>query len=188
MRPNAFTVRVPMSQRRKPPQRVKPTRSRNNRKRRLREPIPTVAEREALSASAKYGPHSKHKYNPSAYGLTPYSGQDEDRTYCDAHANFGKHDFSRIPTLLKRGILLGLWSDGAGPPDMLWTIDDNGWIYEMPVTNIVQHDYHGYPLLPGDAFVAQLLARSRAFDPAGFTVQIDPDIHAAIAAAEAHYR
>jgi hypothetical protein len=46
-----------------------------------------------------------------AYKLTPYGGSDVERTYCDAHARFGKDDCIRIPDLLRRGVMLGLWSD-----------------------------------------------------------------------------
>ncbi len=181
-----------MGKRRKPPPRVVPQRSRSNSKRRLSSSLPSDAERQALALLAKYGPYSKHKFNPTAYGLQPYAGNDEERTYCDAHANFDRQDFLRIPLLLHRGIFLGLWSEpsAGGDPSMLWTIDDNGWIYEMRVTNVEQALYHGYPVLTGDAFAKQVLARARqvAFDPRGFQIQNDPDVKVAIAAAEVFYR
>ena len=151
-----------------------------------------MADRAALSVAASYGAYSKHKSNPTAYRLHPYAGMDEDRTYCDAHAGFGPNDVPRIRKLLVRGILLGLWSeDAAGSsPSQIWTIDDNGWIYEMAITNSAQAQYHGYPVLTGDAFAKQVLARARdvAFDPAGFTIPLDPVVKAAIVAAEVLYR
>lgn len=178
--------------RRRPPKRIITERSRNNAKRKLMDNAPTAGERDDLAAFAKYGPYSKHKLNPQSYGLDPYAGPDEDRTYCDAHANFLQTDASRIPLLMKRGIQLGLWAvrGSADVPRLLWTIDDNGWIYELRITNATQAEYHGYPLLPGDAFTKQLLARAReaAFPAAGFTINNDPNVQAAILAAEAHYR
>lgn len=178
--------------RRRPNPRVAPARSRNNPKRRLSAKLPTIAQRQALAAQARYGPYSKHKYHPTAYGLQPYAGGDEERTYCDAHANFGRADFSRIPLLLRRGILLGLWGgqSAGGDPTMFWTIDDTGWIYELRMTNAGQALYHGYPVLTGDAFAKQVLARARAvaFAPSGFQIQNDPSLNVAIAAAEAFYR
>ncbi len=139
-----------------------------------------------------YGPYSKHKFNPTAYNLVPYSGPDVERTYCDAHAHFGKGDFVRTPDLLKRGVMLGLWSDqiDTDVPRLLWTIDENGWIFELRITNSAQAQYHGYPVLPGDAFARHVLVRARevAFAEKEFSVDQDPKAQAAIAAAEAFYR
>ncbi len=149
--------------RRKPPSRIVVQRSRNNAKRRLIAAVPAHASRVALSGRVTYGGYAKHKFHPTAYKLTAYAGQDVERTYCDEHAGFGKDDFVRIPTLLARGMMLGLWSeqnDGEAP-GLLWTIDDSGWIYELRITNAGQTQYHGYPVLPGDAFARHVLARAR---------------------------
>ncbi|ARQ13203.1 hypothetical protein NXC12_PD00094 (plasmid) [Rhizobium etli] len=87
---------------------------------------------------------------------------------------------------------LGLWAvrGSADVPRLLWTIDDNGWICELRITHATQAEYHGYPLLPGDAFTRQILARVRetAFPASGFTINNDPNVQAAILAAEADYR
>jgi hypothetical protein len=97
--------------RRKPPRRVTPARSRDNEKRQIRSKEPSHDAREELAASASYGCYSKHKYHPSAYRLSPYAGADEERTFCDEHAHFGPGDFARIPRLLRRGIMAGLWGE-----------------------------------------------------------------------------
>jgi hypothetical protein len=145
-----------------------------------------------LSAHLTYGLYSKHKFNPAAYGLPPYSGPDFERTYCDAHAHFGKGDFVRIPDLLRRGVMLGLWSDhnDGDFPRMFWTIDQNGWIFELRITNSGQAQYHGYPLLQGDAFARHVLARARevAFVAGEPSVVQDANVKAAIGAAETFYR
>ena len=139
-----------------------------------------------------YGAYSKHKFNPTAYKLTPYAGPDVERTYCDAHANFGKDDLPRIPDLIRRGVMLGLCSDqGVGDlPSLLWTIDDTGWIFELRITNSDQALYHGYPILPGDAFARHVLVRARevAFKEGEFPIDQHPNAQAAIAAAETFYR
>lgn len=116
-----------------------------------------------------------------------------DRTYCDGHAGFTPVDLSRIPTLLKRGILAGLWREGGAadePPDMLWTIDDNGWIYELPITNAGTAQYHGYPLLPSDAFAKQVIEVYSAWALTATRVQLqqDPSIINAMNAAQGRYR
>lgn len=178
--------------RKKPASRIVTQRSRNNANRRLIAILPTLASREELSERVTYGAHSKHKFNPTAYKLTPYAGQDVERTYCDEHSHFGKTDSIRIPTLLKRGVMLGLWSDqnNGDAPSLLWTIDQSGWIFELRITNPGQAQYHGYPVLPGDAFARHVLVRARevAFGNREFPVEQDPSAQAAIAAAETFYR
>jgi hypothetical protein len=178
--------------RKKPAPRIVIQRSRNNASRRLIATMPTIASRAELSARMKYCAYSKHKFNPTAYRLTPYAGPDVERTYCDAHADFGTGDFVRIPTLLNRGVMLGLWSDQSNEdvPSLLWTIDDSGWIFELRITNSGQAQYHGYPILPGDAFARHVLVRARevAFAEGEFPVDQDPNAQAAIAAAETFYR
>jgi len=178
--------------RKKPAARVVVQRSRNNVNRRLIAALPTTTSRVELSTRVKYGEYSKHKLNPTAYKLSPYAGQDEDRTYCDAHANFGKENLHRIPSLLVRGVMLGLWSDqnNGGTPSLLWTLDESGWIFELRITNSGQAQYHGYPVLPSDAFARHVLVRARAvaFNESEFSVHKDTGAQAAIAAAETFYR
>ena len=172
--------------------RVTPERSRHNPKRRLIAIAPGKGERDALGKRATYGPYSKHKLNPHAYGLKPYAGQDDERTFCDAHAAFKPEDCARIPRLLLRGIDLGLWSERGDEdgPALLWTIDDNGWIFELRVTNAGLAQYHGYPVLPGDAFAQHVLTRARDVASAslGSQIQNDLTLYSAIAKAEAFYR
>lgn len=70
-------------------------------------------------------------------------------------------DITKVPILLERGILVGLTSDteSAGKPRLIWTVDDNGWVYEARLTNAGAGLYHGYPLLPGDAMAIKVVAR-----------------------------
>lgn len=178
--------------RKKPAPRIVVQRSRNNANRRLIATLPTQASREALSTCVTYGAYSKHKFNPTAYKLSPYAGQDEERTYCDAHAKFGKENLNRIPSLLVRGVMLGLWSDqnSGDVPSLLWTLDESGWIFELRITNPGQAQYHGYPVLPADAFARQVLVRARAvaFNDRELLVGRDPGVQTAIAKAETFYR
>ncbi|PQA78373.1 hypothetical protein C5F53_08645 [Rhodoferax sp. TS-BS-61-7] len=178
--------------RKKPASRIVVQRSRNNAKRRLIATLPNAESRAELSLRVVYGAYSKHKFNPTAYKLSPYAGQDEERTYCDAHADFGKKDSGRIQTLLERGVMLGLWSEqnDGDAPSLLWTLDESGWIFELRITNSGQSQYHGYPVLPGDAFARHVLSRARvvAFTKGDFPVDQDTGTQAAITAAEAFYR
>jgi hypothetical protein len=139
-------------------------RSSDNEKRRLRQPAPSVQIRSAFAARARFEGSAKHKIAPRAFGLAPVSS-DEDDTYCDGHAGFSPADVARVPSLLERGILAGLvgHNDKQGDPTLIWTVDDNGWIYEGRITVPTQALYHAYPLLPADAFAKNVIARYAAW-------------------------
>ena len=110
----------------------------------------------------RYICYGKHKANPHLYGADPYRGQDSDRTLCDDHAGFGKDDLARIPALLARAAVARLIGN------LIWTVDDTGWIYQLEVTNRIRNEWHGYPLLPSDAFARQVWERfSRWADESG---------------------
>lgn len=150
---------------RKPPSRKSRARASPNDPRRLSEAMPSPAERAALAARATFDPYSKHKRNPGAYGLKGYEGEDEDPSYCDEHANFQPADMVRAPALLKRGIDAGLFGKTLkkGDPGLLWTVDDNGWIYEAQITNPGYALYHAYPVLPNEAIARKVLMRYTDF-------------------------
>jgi hypothetical protein len=147
--------------RRKPRQRLPVARSSDNDKRRLRDPIPPRDWLTSLADRASFQGSSKHKLDPRAFGLEPFTGSREDATYCDGHALFSPRDLDRIPSLLQRGILSGLIGHNCvqGDPTILWTVDDNGWIYEARITIPGQAVYHGYPVLGTEAIARLVLAR-----------------------------
>jgi hypothetical protein len=70
---------------------------------------------------------------------------------------------ARTPELLRRGIEAGLIgaNENQGDPTLLWTIDDNGWIYEARITSPGNALYHAYPVLPGEAIARKVIARFR---------------------------
>lgn len=146
---------------RKPERRLVAARSSDNEKRRVHEPVPSDEWLTALAARARFEAYSKHKLQPQAFGLQPFTGQREDATYCDGHANFAPADMARVPNLLRRGILAGLigHNDRQGDPTLLWTVDDNGWIYEGRLTIPSQALYHGYPVLRTEAVARVVIAR-----------------------------
>lgn len=169
----------------KPPSRRVIARSAESDPRDLRTPPPTLAERAALAEKANFGPYSKHKKNPSAYKLQPYAGEDEDPTYCDDDAKFMPDDMKRAPELLVRGIQAGLFGDktNKGDPSLLWTVDDNGWIYEARITNPGYGGYHAYPVLRHEAIARKVLARYR-----DYVENADkPELKASLKNAESRY-
>ena len=143
----------------RPSRRTADARSSDNQKRKLRT-SPDQADLAALAARVRFEGSGKHKASPRAFGLEPVS-PDADDTQCDGHADCMPADMPRLPALLERGVLAGLVSDrdNQGDPAILWTVDDDGWIYEARITTPTQAVYHGYPLLPGDAFARKVISR-----------------------------
>lgn len=178
--------------RRKPDRRLITVRRSNNDKRELVENIPSLANRQALVNRVTYEPHSKHKSRPRAFGLEPLGAVSEDATYCDGHAGFEPQDTNRIPQLVWRGITAGLIGakQAQGDPKVIWTVDDNGWVYEARLTMPSRAVYHGYPLLPGDAMAIKVISRfSRWVLGDGSELQgNDPVARVALDAAQERYR
>lgn len=136
-------------------------RSSENEKRKLVEPIPAIAERAALAAQVRYEGSAKHKERPRAFGMEPVPRAADD-TLCDGHAGFAPSDMPGVVDLLRRGIDAGLIGHNlryGTTPTILWAISNAGWVFEARITNVDQFLYHGYPLLPGDAFARQVIAR-----------------------------
>ncbi len=45
---------------------------------------------------------------------------------------------------------------------MVWVVSDYGWLFEGRITNSEQALYHGYPMLPNQAFAAEIVERFAA--------------------------
>jgi len=119
---HATTMKRPKTRLASPPRRSE------NAKRKLFINI-TAVEVRARYRSVSYNGSSKHKQNPHLFGLEPFRGHRGDRTLCDKHASFSPQDIERIPALLQRALRARLVGSHV------WTVDDNGWIYELVVTN-----------------------------------------------------
>jgi len=172
--------------RKKPLLRIAVKRSSDNDPRALCEPAPQVGARQRLACKARFSPYAKHKRNPSAYGLKAWAGGQEDPSYCDDHAGFHSGDLARAGMLLKRGILAGLWGDKLkkGDPNRLWSVDDNGWIYEAQITNPGYALYHAYPVQPTEAIARKILARYQDY----VSAQKDPVLKTSLTLALERYR
>ena len=126
----------------KPPPRPQlPPRLSNNDKRKLLQ-APDAALIQTLAAQAHYVGSSKHKQWPHLFGLPPFNGRRGDATLCDAHAGFTPAQMATVAQLIQRGITAGL----VGHCGLIWTVADNGWIFEARLTNPQQAEYHGYPV------------------------------------------
>jgi hypothetical protein len=114
-----------------------------------------------LSERASYVGIAKHKGEPRRFSLPPYRGPRGDETLCDTHAGFAPADLGDVKHMMVRGIVAGLVgrTERQGVPTILWTVWDNGWIFEARVTNVGGPEYHGYPVRPLEAIGAQVLQR-----------------------------
>ena len=98
---------------------------------------------EQLMKTVCYKGSWKHKMQPLEFGVSISHGSRGDATLCDEHAGFDKAKVSSIPRLIKRGLRAGL----VGRGNLIWTVGDDGWIFEGRPTNVETSEYHGYPVL-----------------------------------------
>ncbi len=144
----------------KPPRRSDlPPRNDEHRKRWLTEDMTPATLADRFHA-IRYGCSGKHKSNPYIYGAAPYHGKDSDRSLCDDHATFGQADMARIPSLFVRAQAAGLTGN------LIWSVDDTGWIYELQLTNAGLNEWHGYPVLTTDPFARKVWRRFAQWAPA----------------------
>ena len=149
----------------KPPRRpTLPPRNTDNEKRRLH-PQPDKLLLAVYAHKATYHGSSKHKANPHLFDLEQYQGKRGDETLCDRDAHFTPAQMPSADALLHRGIWAGLISEAErqGLPSMLWTIADDGRIYEARITNAVQAEYHGYPVRQSEPIAASVYERFAAW-------------------------
>jgi hypothetical protein len=136
-----------------------PSRSQDNNKRHLFEVVDPQLIRD-LMGSVTYKGSPKHKRNPAIFGLEPFNGQRGDATLCDDHANMQPRHMAQIPAMIVRGLQAGLIGTN------LWTVGDDGWIFEARLTNVLQNEYHGYPVRPSEVIAEPVYRRFRAWTDA----------------------
>ena len=105
-----------------------------------------------LLGTVHYEGSAKHKRHPHLFGLDPFNGDRDDATLCD-EADFRPQDIAEIPGLRERGLRAGLIGHTAR---LLWTVADDGWIFEARETNRATAEFHGYPILPEES-IARLV-------------------------------
>jgi hypothetical protein len=108
------------------------------------------AEIDERFAHLTHGGSQKHKAASHLFGLPAAGFPPPDATLCDRDASFAPADMNRIPSLLDRARRAGLVGN------LIWAIDDNGWVYELQLTNSGRSQYHGYPLRASDPFTDKL--------------------------------
>lgn len=138
----------------RPPRRPLHRRKSDNEKRRLW-PDPPQSVIERMLNTVWYHGSSKHKLHPHLFDLPPFLGSRGDATLCD-DADFDPDDMKDVPMLLRRGIRAGLIGHTGR---LLWTVADDGWIFEARETNHATGEYHGYPVLRSEAIAQKVFRR-----------------------------
>ena len=104
--------------------------------------------------TVSYQGSPKHKRQPHLYDLPQFQGRRGDATLCD-DTGFGPMNIADIVGLMHRGIRAGLISDTKR---IIWTVADDGWIFEARETNRDTAQFHGYPVLSHEV-VSKLVYR-----------------------------
>lgn len=131
----------------------------NNDKRRLMV-HPTPSDIAIMRQGLAYGGSSKHKRNPHLFALPPFLGSRSDETLCDEHAGFRPGDMVSTPELLERSLRAGLIGEGKR---ILWSVADNGWIFEARQTVPGRNEFHGYPVTASESIAEVVYGRFRVW-------------------------
>ncbi|CAB3647599.1 hypothetical protein [Achromobacter pestifer] len=142
---------------------MKPRRSVNP-KRKLRAAPQSEVERGWLDVAASkvaYGGNPEHKRNPGDFGLQPPAQPRQGKSLCD-HAELFRR--SEAVALLRTAFRRGLVSiqERNGWPQNVWAVAANGVPLEAMLENAETGTYHGYPMLPSDPLIGDVLARWEA--------------------------
>ena len=124
-------------------------------KRRLRENWPSGQNfrsyGKGLISKIKYTGSPYHKKIPGDFGLLPPATPRQDATLCDNARVFSR---KKATQLLKRGASYGLVDEreDKGLPRIIWSVGDDGTVFEARLENADLGHYHGYPLPGSDSF------------------------------------
>ena len=110
----------------------------------------------SLAKKVRYTGNPAHKRDPGDFNLTPPAASRKNATLCDDAGVFKHREAIR---LLKDGAKNGLVdsrSDGEFPL-LIWSVRQDGVVFEAELENCVRGDYHGYPMPLRDPFRTEVL-------------------------------
>lgn len=116
----------------------------------IRSALLSDKEKAFLRANAVYEGSPYHKKNPGDFGLTPPAAPRSDATLCD---EAGVTQRAVASALLDAAIDGGLASEATTPegfPKQIWTVDDQGRVFEAMYGGSRTGCYHGYPIRTKD--------------------------------------
>ena len=112
-----------------------------------RQVAPVAGTAKSVDREFAGGRHVRAEFETQAQSApiqpAPFDGPRGDATLCDEHASFQPAQMREIPSLVQRGIRAGLI---GATQRVIWTVADNGWIYEGRQTNADTSEFHGYPV------------------------------------------
>ncbi len=114
--------------------------------RRIAEPdLVDAATKDALAGRLRYVGSANHKLHPGNYGFTPPQNPRPSKSPCD---EFRPILLGEAATLFRRGIELGMISPptAGGAPKYVWSVGDNGEVFEAKSYGDGSAGYHGYRL------------------------------------------
>lgn len=115
-----------------------------------------LANAAALAIKVRYTGNPAHKRNPGDFNLTPPSAPRQNATLCDDAGIFTRAD---AKVLLEAGASKGL-VDGRPSgefPLLIWSVSDDGIVFEAELENATRGEYHGYPMPLSDPFRQEVL-------------------------------
>jgi hypothetical protein len=116
-------------------------------------------ERTQLAARITYLGSGYHKRFPAAggYDFGPAAGPRPAKSVCDGIRVVPKAEAEQ---LLRNGVLMGMFSDPLedGLPMYVWSIDQQGEVYEAKTHPNNRGQYHGYRLEENDPMRARVLS------------------------------
>lgn len=122
----------------------------NNPKRRIA-PLERLTEdrKIALTGAVRYVGSGHHKRNPADYGL-PRANPRPTKSLCDLERTILLDEARQ---LVASGIQYGLFSEPQedGFPKFIWSVSENGEVFEAKTDIHGTGEYHGYPLEDEDA-------------------------------------
>ena len=103
----------------------------------------TDAEKMRLLGTVRYIGSGLHKLRPGDYGLSPPSNPRPSKSPCD---ELRPVLLAEAKLLLQRGIEKGMVSayQPGSLPKYIWSVDEQGEVYEAKTRPERESDYHGY--------------------------------------------
>lgn len=129
----------------------------NNPKRRISSPGRLTAdERRQLAGAVRYVGSASHKLHPAAYGF-PRSEPRPQKSLCDMVRPILLPEAVK---LVADGIERGMFSEpqSDGFPKFIWSVSEQGEVFEAKTDRHGTGEYHGYPLEDEDSMRDHVLS------------------------------
>lgn len=129
----------------------------NNPKRRIAPPGRLTAdEKKRLERDVRYIGSANHKLHPAAYGF-PRPEPRPNKSVCDMERDILLPEAKQ---LVARGIQYDMFSElqADGFPKFIWSVSENGEVFEAKTDRNGTGEYHGYPLEDEDAMYKYVIS------------------------------